>query len=156
MNKLCSKCKEYKALCCFSPKKRYKSGLYSWCKACVNAYNLKRRLADPQKYKEADKRSYYNNVYKRQQKSRGCRFKAKYWPTLSYKEALAEWDRMFESQGGVCCVCKKKKPLDVEHDHNTGIVRSLSCNDCNTAIARVHEDPIVALGVYDYLIKWKT
>lgn len=156
MTKLCNSCNLEKEITSFSVKKRYHLGVYCWCKECVNKYNKKRRNLNPNKYRNIDKKSYYNNVEKRRQKSRGFRFKQKYWPNLSYKEALLEWDKLYSHQSGLCSVCNKAKPLDVEHDHSTGIVRSLACNDCNTAIARVREDINTAKGLVEYLIRWKS
>lgn len=58
----------------------------------------------------------------------------------------AEWDAIYERQGGVCAICEKPEtvirkgkllPLSVDHDHATGRVRGLLCNRCNTAIGKL-------------------
>lgn len=47
----------------------------------------------------------------------------------------AQYDLMFEAQGGLCAICKKECPsgrnLAVDHDHDTGAVRALLCVVCN-------------------------
>jgi hypothetical protein len=47
----------------------------------------------------------------------------------------AQYDLMFEAQGGLCAICKKECPsgrnLAVDHDHETGAVRALLCVVCN-------------------------
>jgi len=50
-----------------------------------------------------------------------------------------EFDRMMFDQNRQCAICAK--PLDqardthVDHDHNTGRVRGLLCNVCNSRVA---------------------
>ena len=46
----------------------------------------------------------------------------------------AQYQKMFEMQGGVCAICRrppKTRRLAVEHDHKTGRVRCLACFSCN-------------------------
>ena len=56
-----------------------------------------------------------------------------------------EHDRLLAEQGGVCAVCGQPPTsantrahwdgkLCVDHDHDTGKVRGLLCNDCNLAV----------------------
>ena len=47
------------------------------------------------------------------------------------------YDELFIKQIGVCAICKQesnKKTLAVDHDHSTGIIRGLLCNNCNLGI----------------------
>lgn len=52
------------------------------------------------------------------------------------------YDRLLWSQGGACAICRKTqdKPLDVDHNHLTGVVRGLLCNPCNQGIGYLRSD----------------
>lgn len=61
----------------------------------------------------------------------------------------ARYDAMFAAQGGVCIVCSqpetqmrlgKLRPLVVDHHHDSGVVRGLLCNRCNTMIGYSREN----------------
>jgi hypothetical protein len=52
----------------------------------------------------------------------------------TYGIDLTEYERLFEQQGGKCDICgnpPKSKALAVDHDHESGAVRSLLCFRCN-------------------------
>lgn len=48
---------------------------------------------------------------------------------------------LYAAQGGVCFICRratgKTKRLAVDHNHETGAVRSLLCGPCNQMIGRL-------------------
>ena len=44
----------------------------------------------------------------------------------------------------------------LEHDHETGEFRGWVCHDCNTAIARIHDDAETAARMSEYLSKGRT
>lgn len=61
-----------------------------------------------------------------------------------YGMTRADYDEMFEEQGGVCLICLNPstsgESLDVDHDHATGEVRGLLCRKCNVVLGLVGED----------------
>lgn len=73
---------------------------------------------------------------------------------------LADYQRMFVEQGGVCAVCSrpetekrqgKTKWLAVDHNHETGEVRGLLCTRCNKAIGEMRDDPNLLRNAATYL-----
>lgn len=44
---------------------------------------------------------------------------------------------MLAAQGGGCAICgnkPRKKSLDIDHDHDTGLVRGVLCHQCNKTL----------------------
>jgi hypothetical protein len=72
-----------------------------------------------------------------------------------YSLSVEHYDRMLKRQNGACAVCLRppkdgRARLCVDHDHQTGAVRALLCNDCNSALGFMRENPeaIHRLAVY--------
>ena len=71
------------------------------------------------------------------------------------------------AQNGVCACCGNPPSLTngrsrrtntpprlfIDHDHVTGTVRGLLCNDCNMAFGYLHEDPKRILDLPAYALK---
>lgn len=74
-----------------------------------------------------------------------------------------EFDELLASQGGTCAntacgkphVEERGKRLHVDHDHRTGAVRGLLCNNCNRGIGLLGDDPDRLIGAARYLRKWQ-
>jgi uncharacterized Zn ribbon protein len=76
-----------------------------------------------------------------------------------------EYDELLRAQNGRCAVCGKnnagatqsgkQKRMYVDHDHKTGTVRGLLCNNCNMALGFVHDDPELLLKLVAYLRREK-
>lgn len=82
-----------------------------------------------------------------------------YWDKWKYNLTKEEKDKMLESQGGTCAndACdyglEDDHKLFVDHDHETGKVRGLLCNWCNTAEGYLKGDTKVAEGLIRYMRK---
>lgn len=49
-----------------------------------------------------------------------------------YGISTPEWEEMFRGQGCACAICRTKNAeWHTDHDHNTGLVRSILCRNCN-------------------------
>lgn len=68
---------------------------------------------------------------------------------------LADYERLLDSQGGVCGICFDPPPagvsFHVDHDHHTGRVRALLCVRCNNALGQLNEDPMLVEMAAEYL-----
>lgn len=111
--RICTKCGgEFPATVKYF-RKRYsgeRKGLHTECKECG---------------KKRDKLRYNNK------KSRSWYYKRKYGITIK------DYNKMFTEQEGKCWMCSKhptefNKKLSVDHNHDTGKVRGLLCQGCNT------------------------
>jgi Recombination endonuclease VII len=76
--------------------------------------------------------------------------------------SLQDYEDLLAAQGGACAVCgalngtciysgEKTKSLAVDHDHKTGAVRGLLCNDCNRAIGQLKDNSELLRKAADYL-----
>lgn len=75
------------------------------------------------------------------------------------------YDKQFEKQGGRCAICRRTedeahstmtreyKYFIVDHDHETGALRGLLCNACNTRMGWLEKNVETAV---DYLRRWRS
>jgi hypothetical protein len=79
--------------------------------------------------------------------------------------ALEDYEAMVRAQNGVCFICQcedrdivkksgKRRELAVDHCHETGVVRSLLCGDCNRALGLVKESPVILAKMISYLARF--
>lgn len=73
-----------------------------------------------------------------------------------------DYEHMFTEQNGVCAICqqpethtssrsRRVKMLAIDHDHMTGEVRGLLCNNCNRAIGLLGDSVDTLLNAVGYL-----
>jgi len=76
-------------------------------------------------------------------------FRKKY--NLSYEDFLKMW----EDQNGRCAICgiffDELSDACVDHNHKTGKVRGLLCQNCNSALGFLKDDPELMLKAAVYL-----
>lgn len=78
---------------------------------------------------------------------------SKYGITLDY------FDQLLEKQNYSCAICKnpqksKNRRLCVDHNHETGEVRGLLCDLCNTALGKFQDSRELLLRAEEYLKKY--
>jgi hypothetical protein len=130
------------------------------CKKCRNELLCKTRVYD------SIKRKYYYEKYKYKDHER---YKKQSTPETrrhsnlrkNYKISLEDYNSIFEQQKGVCAICESAetaldrngnlRPLSVDHDHDTGKVRSLLCARCNSAIGLFKENYETILKAAEYV-----
>lgn len=81
-----------------------------------------------------------------------------------------QYDALYEAQGGRCAGCRratgKTKRLAVDHDHALArlhdhpedqgcpaCTRGLLCSICNDVVAHFRDDPVLLIGLANYLIE---
>lgn len=98
----------------------------SRCVECMPAYNAAKSKRSAQRHPEHDARRRANNRRATLRRYHGI--------------TVADYDRIFAAQNGVCAICgspatqRKRKNLDVDHCHDTNVIRGLLCANCNRAI----------------------
>ena len=67
-----------------------------------------------------------------------------------------DYKSLLALQEGACGICHKvpeDSVLSVDHDHQTGKIRGLLCNNCNVAIGLLNDSLDNLRNAYDYLEK---
>lgn len=143
MTKKCNKCLIEKPRTEFHKNNSIPSGIRSRCKKCEierkqqpevrDAINLRLRGS---KHKTWRKQYMQDPTVKHMNRGHHLR---KYWPGASAKEALENYDKLFQAQDGRCLLCgihqdEYKRSFDVDHCHETGKVRGLLCTTDNRLV----------------------
>jgi hypothetical protein len=66
-----------------------------------------------------------------------------------------ELHALYAKQDGRCAICKKpegEKALCVDHDHDTGEVRGLLCNNCNAMLGYAQDNTEILRRAIYYVI----
>lgn len=75
----------------------------------------------------------------------------------TYDLTIEQYDAMVLAQNGMCAICQGpppgKFPLVVDHDHDTGRIRGLLCNTCNSLMGRWGDDPEILMAAARYLLQ---
>ena len=83
------------------------------------------------------------------QRCRKCKSKQNRRGKLQHFYGLTQeaYDALLVGQGGVCALCRRlpdlptdRTPLVVDHDHQTGAVRGLLCDSCNSALGKLGDN----------------
>lgn len=73
---------------------------------------------------------------------------------------LERFNEMFDEQDGRCAICKKEfieragRAIHVDHNHDTGQIRSLLCGNCNLMIGYAKENTDTLENAIAYLNYW--
>ena len=134
--KVCSKCGILKSLSEYSfkrPKGR-KPGLQPRCKECAKI--------DTQEWNKKNAHRKRDMYLKR-----------------TYDISENEYNAMIYSQNNSCFICNTEFDFGVfgpnspvvDHDHNTGRVRGILCNECNRGLGYFHDNPAALLNAASYI-----
>jgi hypothetical protein len=107
------------------------------------------RINNPEKYKlMTDRRN--KSLTKDQIKHNNLKYK--------HGITLEQYNNKFILQEGKCDICKKhasacRRALAVDHNHKTGQIRSLLCDECNRGIGLLGDDVNRLKSAYEYLLR---
>lgn len=80
---------------------------------------------------------------------------------LKWYGLTPEWyEEKLKEQDNRCAICGiyheeiKRKRLDVDHCHNSGRIRGLLCNRCNTGIGQLKDNKEILQNAISYLKKY--
>lgn len=173
MTQKCGRCKQEKDVEeGFAPSYRGKAG--TWCRSCVTAYARGESVTvahDPVTCQRCG-RTFVPRQVKRNSAgfcSRECKDghrvesgKARdQYLRRKYGISAEDYDRMLAAQGGGCGICGKKpeeqtrysKYLHVDHDHTTGAVRGLLCDEHNLLLGRWGDGVELLQKAIEYLTR---
>lgn len=73
-----------------------------------------------------------------------------------YGLTIEQYNNLFSNQIGCCAGCNRhqsvfSRSLSVDHDHKTGKIRGLLCNDCNLALGKVQDSKLTLQNLLNYL-----
>ena len=132
------------------------------------ALSKKWRQANPEKVREA-KRNWYRGRPTTQKAKEA--HQVRYIATIrndrlvrTYGITRDEYELLWIEQNGVCAICRQPETkksrngttwqLSVDHDRDTGTVRSLLCANCNLAIGNMRHDPALLRAGAEYVQDW--
>ena len=141
-SKVCSKCKFRLPREAFHKLSKSKDGLQPRCRNCYRDWYNERYQANPEFREKRGEHfaKFYEETYpsRREKQNNAKLFKM-------YGITREQFTEMSAAQGDVCRICKRppqgKTRLSVDHVHETGQVRGLLCDPCNTGLGMFGDDP---------------
>lgn len=81
--------------------------------------------------------------------------------TRVYNLTVEEYDALLAAQGGTCAICRQPETatdrrgrirrMSIDHDHETGELRGLLCQRCNTGLGMFLDRPDLLMAAVGYL-----
>lgn len=151
--KLCRTCNETKDINEFHKQTNAKDGRYLDCKVCTAVKNKAWYAANKTRHAETCASWYKKNRTHAISKGTDWHYRSTYG--ISHEEFLA----LAQKQDNKCLICDvaltfaEKRPTRavLDHNHETGEIRGVLCNACNTGIGLLKDSPAVLLSAHNYL-----
>lgn len=99
-------------------------------------------------------REDYCKDCKKQINKEGIKYRRKWYLKVAYGISEEQRQQMLKQQNERCAICGLKRPLDVDHNHDTGVVRQLLCRKCNQGLGLFNENPALLSKAAAYLEKY--
>ena len=135
--KKCTKCGQEKTLDCFYKASTTKDGFRTECKECKKPTAAWREPGYLDEYRVRSRNTHLRRTY-------GI--------------TIEQFDELLKCQEGRCAICGREecstgRNFSTDHDHTTGNVRGILCNDCNRALGLFQDSSTVLAAAYTYLIE---
>lgn len=133
--------------------------------ASVSYINLKCRCIVCREWRKRSTRRHYlhrRDSFIKQDRAQNPDKYYFYYVKCSYGVTQDEYYKLLKSQGNCCAICESHFPavnkgkksvvhFFIDHDHETGIIRGLLCDDCNLALGRFKDSPELLRKAAHYL-----
>lgn len=160
--KFCTRCKSNKELTEFGKNRRTKDGLSVWCKPCCSEHGKlqyaksKERVLEYQKqYRKLnlDKVRQTKKIWKAKNKEKVSDINRWSKRKQAYGITKDQFFDLLEKQNNGCAICSKPVGISsaVDHDHDTGKVRGILCDPCNTSLGIFGDNLQGIMNVVSYL-----
>lgn len=144
--KSCVKCREVKPIEEFPVQSKSPSGYGKYCTDCNRENVSKWAESNPERYSDRIKRRTDKN---------GVRFSDSWFKIKSrvYNIPIQKLKDMFVSSEGLCEICFEYTGanLVIDHDHDTGEVRGLLCQQCNIGLGAFKDSQTSLIQAIQYL-----
>jgi hypothetical protein len=75
-----------------------------------------------------------------------------------YGLTFDQYQEMVSLQGNLCAICQMTeaengKLLAIDHDHQSGKVRQILCDDCNRMLGSARDNPQILVAAAEYLTR---
>lgn len=160
--KTCKLCGIEKELSSFYSNRRAPDGLFAICRTCHRIRDAEWKKNNPERAIEIQKKYHHNNKIVLEQKRRKkidenfiAYSRRRKELELSKKSARYGTliDDLLTAQDGKCSICKNDfmdKVYDIDHDHQTMLIRGLLCRKCNSGL-HYFEDQVFIEKAKSYL-----
>lgn len=145
---------------CNNCQNEYEDTIKGKCRPCYRLYQKQWRLNNLDKFNASQTRYRKKNQKKTTAKQREWRKnnpdKAKNILIKSrHGITLDTYNAMSLEQNYLCKICSKSKKLYIDHDHKTGKVRGLLCDQCNKALGLLYDSVESINNAAKYLLNIK-
>jgi len=127
---------------------------HAMCKPCVREKQRQREAADPETAKKrkrewAEKHPEYAPAYQKEYHRQRL--------LKSYGLTNEQFEVLQKKAGGACRICgTKPKRLVIDHDHKSGRVRELLCDQCNHLLGNAYDSVTILEAAVRYLRHWQS
>lgn len=132
--RICTRCQEHKTIDNFSKRSAHVTGYKAWCKSCDSIAFAQHRNKNLEQSRERERASQYKSAY-------------------GLDAGLAKILANKDNRIAPCPICRQTEHLVLDHDHQTGVVRSLICSSCNTMLGMARDSLDILYEAIAYLKK---